>query len=181
MPQRVVRTAAVACVHALSGLAAGALAGAGLGYVGEHLSVTGHTRGVGLALTLVGLAALMFGHNVLPERNRETSQAALEFLHPLLWAVYNGAALGLGFTTRIRFAVWIAVPLMSLGLGLRWGWVIYGSYGIVRTALPEVVRRYAERRGFREVSAWLYAASGRMLVVSSVALIAGGIAVAVGT
>ena len=66
------------------------------------------------------------------EINRETSQALLE-LGPIRWSVVNGAALGVGFVSRIGFAAWYAIPLTAVGFGdPLLGSLVFGAYGAAR-------------------------------------------------
>jgi len=106
-----------------------------LGLAGAQIPL--NWRVTGGSLAAVGLLALglqhLFGERPrLIEINRETSQALLE-LGPIRWSVVNGAALGVGFVSRIGFAAWYAIPLTALGFGdPLLGSLVFGAYGAAR-------------------------------------------------
>lgn len=110
-------------------------------------------------MVAAGPASLeLLGHRCrLPQRDRETPKR-WAFLGPTRWALLNGASLGVGAGTRIGFAAWYAVPIGCLLVGSApLGALLYGLYGLTRTAavLPIML---AERhdRGMR-VTDWLFA------------------------
>lgn len=68
----------------------------------------------------------------LLQYNRETPRRWL-YGRPLRWAMFNGAMLGAGFTSRIGFWLWYVVPISALLSGTPpIGAFIYGCYGLVR-------------------------------------------------
>lgn len=117
----------------LSAVAAGAL----LGAVGQVVPQT-----VRLAcITLLAICAIGVGGFELGVRsfrpaqcNRETAQSWMQ-LGALRWATANGAALGVGVTSRIGFWLWYVIPVGALLSGKPWvGALVYGTYGFVRGA-----------------------------------------------
>jgi hypothetical protein len=53
------------------------------------------------------------------------------------WAARNGLAMGTGFTTRIGFWLWYAVPVSALlSASVLEGAAIYGAYALVRGSSP---------------------------------------------
>jgi hypothetical protein len=104
-----------------------------------------------LAATLLGLAAVggreLVSRRLVPppQLDRETAVGWLE-LGPYRWAVRNGAALGLGATSRLGYWLWYLVPVGAFAAGTPLlGAVVYGAYGLVRSlpALP----LYLDMRG----------------------------------
>lgn len=68
------------------------------------------------------------------------------------WAAFNGASLGIGFTTRIGFALWYVVPAASLLAGSPFaGAMIYGVYGTVRSGSALLLIAAARRTDLETV------------------------------
>lgn len=87
------------------------------------------------AVLAVAVGALDLGSRHLPviQCDRETSQRWMR-TDPLRWATRNGAALGIGATSRIGFWLWYLVPVSALLVGNPLlGGLIYGAYGFVRS------------------------------------------------
>jgi hypothetical protein len=112
----------------LAAATAGFALGWGGGQIPESVRVTGASIAA-LGLLGLGLAVLLGRTRRLLERNCETPQSWLEY-GPVGWAIVNGAALGVGFTSRIGFVAWYAVPVACIGFGdPLLGAVIFGAYG----------------------------------------------------
>ncbi|HEU0127902.1 MAG TPA: hypothetical protein VFQ48_04765 [Pseudonocardiaceae bacterium] len=110
-----------------------------------------------LALTLLTLAAVggrqLADQRLLspPQFDRETAQAWLQ-RGPYRWAVLNGAALGVGATTRLGYWLWYLVPVGSFATGTPLlGALIYGAYGLARS-LPALLLYLDMRRGSGRLS-----------------------------
>lgn len=126
---------AKALSFSLAATIAAVLIGALLGLVGSWLSLQFRIAAASLlSVIAIGVAigdATSMRLSVL-QCDRETSQTWMN-LGPLRWAARNGAALGLGFTSRIGFWLWYAVPTGALLFAdPRVGGVIYGLYGATR-------------------------------------------------
>jgi hypothetical protein len=122
--------------------------GASLGLIGSYLvpDVRAATASVFAVIGVVVAAIELTGRRVpLLERSRETPRRWVSESAPRAWAIRNGAALGLGFATRIGFWLWYVVPAASLLSGsLRDGAIVYGLYAAIRgfsvVALVEYLR-----------------------------------------
>ena len=128
---------AKAIVYTAAATAAAAAAGWGLGLVGSQVPFRARLAAAALlALTAVVVGVLdlaRIGVSVV-QCDRETAQAWLT-AGPLRWAARNGAALGVGVTSRIGFWLWYAIPASALLLGdPLHGALLYGVYGFVRAA-----------------------------------------------
>lgn len=124
-----------ATVYSLSSGVAGAATGALLGTLGSWLPESGRIAVaslLGIAAAILGGGELYYGRLRPMQCDRETPQRWLG-AGALRWAARNGAALGIGATTRIGFWLWYAIPLAALLYGRpALGAVIYGLYGLVR-------------------------------------------------
>jgi hypothetical protein len=120
----------------LAGSAAGAAGGATLGAAGGLLSAdvraatTVVLAAVGATVAVLGL----LGRRVsLPQHDVATPQ---RWLHqgPVRWALKNGAALGLGATTRIGFALWYVIPAYAVvSAHPARAAAVWSAYGAART------------------------------------------------
>lgn len=141
-------------IYILAAGSAAAAAGAALGAAGSLLSTE---LGAVLA-TLLGLVGVYLGASEtvgrrlkLLQRDTETPQRWMEH-GAFSWAALNGAALGVGFTTRIAFALWYVVPAASLLAGSPLvGATIYGAYGAARAGSALLVIAAANRSGLEHV------------------------------
>lgn len=121
--------------HSVAATLAGAAAGALLGAIGAALPFDARVA----VASLLGLAAIAIGILELGPRPRRVPQCDMETPQrwmnagPLRWATLNGAALGVGATSRIGFWLWYAIPISALLLGDPvLGALVYGFYGLVR-------------------------------------------------
>lgn len=122
-------------VYAVSSTLAGGAAGAVLGQLGSHLSIS-HRLAMASASAIFGLLAglLHFALRDIPlfQFNRETPQPWMRY-GALRWAILSGATLGTGVTTRIGFWLWYSIPVSALLFGSPMvGVLIYGLYGASR-------------------------------------------------
>lgn len=108
------------------------------GLLGLAGSILSRDVRIGLA-SLLAVAAIVIGVLDMSTSNLKLMQCDRETPHrwlyvgPLRWATWNGAALGLGFTSRIGFWLWYVVPVSVVLSGdPALGALIYGSYGLVR-------------------------------------------------
>jgi hypothetical protein len=132
-----------------SGVVTGCLVGVGIGLCGGRLAAG--TRAelaavlavLGVALASVGLC----GFNLRPlQFDRETPYGWLG-PGPIVWAVRNGSAIGLGAFTRIGFWLWYVVPCGALISGSTFlGAAGYGLYALVRTGAAGILMA-TENRG----------------------------------
>ncbi len=130
---------------------------------------------VRLALgTLAGTAAIFLGVLLiarravkLPQFDSETPQRWVN-LGGLRWAMLNGAALGLGFASRIGFWIWYVIPVGAFlsGDGFAGG-IVYGVYGAVRGWMVWtwliVLRGDRNGEDLSRRLLWSYAAAARSL------------------
>lgn len=129
---------AVAASLLLAATVAGAIAGGLVGGLGSSLPQDVRLGAVGLAL--IGLNALLVADIVggpvpMLQRDRTTPRRWVEE-SVAAWSLKAGAALGLGITSRIGFAVWYLVPVLALGTG-SWiaGAAVWAVYGLLRTGI----------------------------------------------
>jgi hypothetical protein len=123
-------------VYVASGAAAAAIVGAALGAIGNLLDVDARA-GIATLLALAALAvgtAEASGRHARPwQLDRETPQ---QWLHagPIQWAARNGAALGIGATTRIGFWSWYVIPAVAVLAGEPgFGASLFATYAVART------------------------------------------------
>lgn len=118
-----------------SALASSAISGILLGIAGRVLlprSVIGLPLLVPTACLFFGLLALLPIRHSLPQRDRETPPP-WTVSKPYTWALIDGSALGLGWMTRIQYAVWYVIPLAAIASGSPiLGGLIFLSYGFGR-------------------------------------------------
>jgi hypothetical protein len=124
-----------AVVYALSATTSAVVFGALLGLVGSILPL-GVRVGLG-SLFAVGAVIIGFTHFSgwrlrVAQCDRETPHRWL-YGSPFRWALWNGAALGVGVTSRIGFWLWYVIPIAATSSGSPMiGALIYGSFGFVR-------------------------------------------------
>lgn len=126
-----------AFVFSLAGTLSAALTGLVLGLLGSTAPLQMRVA-VASLLTLsgvvVGLLSLTLPRFTPLQCDRETPQKWL-FRGPIVWALWNGASLGFGATSRLGFWVWYVVPIGSFLVGHPFiGALFYGMYGLVRCA-----------------------------------------------
>lgn len=137
-------------VFAASSAFSGATVGAGLGAVGGTL--TGDALSlVAAVMALGGIvagAATLFGQKVpLIQRDRETPRRWLSY-PPSVGAALTGAMLGLGFTTRLGYALWYAVPVLALLTASPVvGAVLFATYGLARGLAAWGLASEVQRQG----------------------------------
>src|SRR6266545_4524961 len=119
----------------ISSALAATATGAVLGGIGTLIPIDVR---IGLATVLavpavaLGLIELTQRSVPVPQRDRETSQRWMQS-GALRGAARNGLALGLGFSTRIGFWLWYAIPTGAVLTGdWRVGAALYGTYGAGR-------------------------------------------------
>lgn len=124
-----------AVTYSVAATVAGAATGALLGAVGAVMPFSARVA----ISSVLALIAIAIGFMELGPRPRRVPQCDVETPQrwmnagPLRWATLNGAALGIGATSRIGFWLWYAIPLGALLLGDPvLGALIYGLYGLVR-------------------------------------------------
>lgn len=175
-----------AIAFALSSGIAGIIAGATLGGIGQLVPP-------GARLTLVTLASLFALALGVQESlqlglspvqcNHETPQSWLRG-GALRWALTNGAALGLGCTSRIGFWLWYVIPAGCLAFADPWaGAAVYGTYALARGLAPLgylMTARYLWLRRLGDgdsLSGWLLTHRAAAQVSSGAALACVGAAV----
>lgn len=145
-----------AFISVASSTMAAALMGLLLGIVGANVrdSVRTSTLLVLAWFSIVFVAVeLLSGRRLLPQRDRETPQRLLHY-GPILWAVYNGALLGVGFASRLGTWLWFTVPVFSFASGSPYaGAAIFGLYGFVRLSILAILSWVAIRRPSVDVAA----------------------------
>jgi hypothetical protein len=136
--------AVLASTTVLAAGVAGALAGAIVGGFGAFVPLDVRVvLGMTGALLLI-VAACLPRLGVL-QWDRETKQELL-VRGPLVWAMLNGALLGVGVTSRLGFWIWYTVPLCAFVLGVpAAGAVIWGGYSVARLVLA-IALSFAMRR-----------------------------------
>jgi hypothetical protein len=116
---------------AIGGLAMGATLGA-VGALLVESQRAALATALCLAAVVVATAELLGYRLRVPGRSRETPRKWMR-RNPLTAAALNGVSLGLGWSTRIGFWLWFAVPLGSILSGSSYeGMAIYGAYGLTR-------------------------------------------------
>ncbi|WP_324335037.1 hypothetical protein [Baekduia sp.] len=149
-----------------------------LGFAGGLLWTPADRASLGLLLggffLLIGALGVT-GRWVAPiQVDRETSYEWLDGRVP--WAIRNGAALGAGFTSRLGFQLWYAVPVSASLFGSPFlGACLYGAYALTRSGAAVVqmalVRRRLKLRNLLELRAFA------TRVTSAFLLVAGAVAV----
>ncbi|SRR6266540_3184344 len=152
----------------ISSALAATATGAVLGGIGTLIPIDVR---IGLATVLavpavaLGLIELTQRSVPVPQRDRETSQRWMQS-GALRGAARNGLALGLGFSTRIGFWLWYAIPTGAVLTGdWRVGAALYGTYGVARGLAPweivgagRVIRRMRNRE--TDLGWWLVERGG---------------------
>ncbi len=154
------RTAAT--VFTLAGALSAAVVGGILGRVGGLVSEPSRHRLMTI-LAAIGVMIAVFElvrrrPVWLPQRSRETPKRWLDY-DPVTWALLNGAALGVGASSRIEFWLWYVVPLGAFLSGsVLLGIALYAVYGLGRVAgvwaillAPETRRRGLDSLALRLV------------------------------
>lgn len=99
------------------------------------------------------LVELTVNVKILPQRDRETKQKLLSH-GPHLWAVENGALLGIGFVSRLGTWLWLVLPVgVILSGDVRAGAMVYGIYGFTRLLVPSILATAAHRHPSINISA----------------------------
>ena len=115
----------------IGGTAAGAL----LGLLGGLMPFSARVAIASvLALVAIAIGVLELGPRPrrVPQWDIETPQSWMN-AGAIRWALLNGAALGVGATSRIGFWLWYAIPVSALLLGNPLlGALVYGCYGLFR-------------------------------------------------
>jgi hypothetical protein len=165
---------------------AAAVAGAALGAVGGLVpAALRATLATLLALVALVPASLeLAGRRCrLPQRDRETPRRWTA-LGSRRWALRQGATLGVGAGTRIGFAAWYAVPCGCLLLGSpAFGAILYGLYGLTRTAAVVPIMVAARADHGARITGWLFSrralarriVAGNLLVLAVVVAYAAGV------
>lgn len=128
-------------VFALASILSAAIVGALLGLLGglvptEARSAVGALAA--LSLAVIGIAYLTGRYRDMVQRNCETAQGWLD-RGPLHWSIRNGAALGVGFMSRLGFVSWYVIPVACFLYGDPvLGAVLFGLYGGTRGFAPVV-------------------------------------------
>lgn len=145
--------AAVAIAAATS---TGVVCGLLFGAAGASLSPvarTGATAATVFGSLLLAVAEAGSARRLLPQRNKETSQALVHD-GPLPWAAKHGALLGMGFASRIGTWLWYFIPLAAFAShSPAAGALIYGVYSFVRLLGSAIGAAVAIHRPAIDVSA----------------------------
>lgn len=167
-------------LHGLAGTVTGAALGALLGLAGSALP----GRGAAAVAIAVGVAAVGLGlanvggrlERAYDVRDRETPQRWLDG-GAARWAILNGSSLALGFSTRVGYWLWYAVPISCLLTGRpAAAALVYGSYGLVRSGLGLFwVSRALSRIGVAAFLARLTGVRRRLLAAEGMLLVAVGV------
>ncbi len=169
---------AKAIVYSLASTLAAGAAGGALGWAGYLLPwslrlVAASVAGV-LAI-LLGLVEVR-GRRLCPvQRDIETPQHWM-LAGSLQWAALNGAALGLGATTRIGFWLWYVVPLGALlSGGADAGALVYGAFGASRGMAVWVILYGLIRIRPRDWRVWLIHQNGTARLAAAQTLVSVGV------
>lgn len=133
---------------------ASGVAGLALGLLGNAMSSDLRIACATL-LSLLGVfvgGATILGYKVaLPQCDRETPRRWVAEGR-FRWAIRNGAALGVGATSRIGFYLWYAVPAgATLLADPVFGALLYGSYGFTRGVGAWGIWTAARRGSFERI------------------------------
>jgi hypothetical protein len=174
---------AKALAFSLASTLAAATTGALLGTVGSSAPTEGRVAVASVAAVLsIAIGVIDLGSRRLPvlQCDRETSQSGLR-LRPYLWAMRNGAALGIGATSRVGFWLWYLIPVGALLVGSPvLGGLIYGTYGFVRGwSVWLLLLGLLNRVPGGDPSGWLISRYGTAQLLTSGHLLMVGVAVAV--
>ncbi|HEV2107381.1 MAG TPA: hypothetical protein VGR16_03895 [Thermomicrobiales bacterium] len=175
---------AKAVVFALAATLASVLAGWVLGFAGEAISFNARVAVASLlAVIAIGIGALELGPRPprLLQWDGETPQRWMN-AGALRWASLNGAALGIGATSRIGFWLWYAIPCSAFLLGdPLLGALLYGIYGCVRGWSVWAFLLLPRRLGIGgdAFGVWLVTHGEWSRLVAATQLLAMGIAVAI--
>jgi hypothetical protein len=120
------------------------------------------------------------GRRIRPlQCDRETPRSWMQ-AGPLRRAVRNGAALGLGATTRIGFWLWYVVPVSAIVCGRPdVGALVYGSYGATRGLAVWGIIYGVRRARWRNWQQWLASRNSRARLVTAQALLGLGLAITI--
>ena len=128
--------------YVLTGTTAAAVSGAVLGAIGGLLPVdlrASLTVLISIGAVTIGILEVRGARIFLLQFNRETPSQWLR-PGPLIWAMRNGAALGIGLGSRLGFWLWWVIPLGAMLSGsVLIGAVGYGLYGFTRTGGVRVI------------------------------------------
>jgi len=104
--------------------------------------------GIGCLLLVTGLIEISGRRVPLVQWNRETPRSWVSG-SLTTWTVKNGAILGSGVFTRLGFAGWYLMPCVVLvSPNLALSVLVFGAYGLTRTACVFDTLSVVNRRGF---------------------------------
>lgn len=170
-------------IFALSATLSGALAGTILGGLGQELPVSIRVSlSSSLALVAVGIGGVtLLGLRLKPIQRQCETPKSWVFAGPLRWAAWNGAALGVGATTRIGFWLWYVTPISAFLIGQPiLGAALYGTYGFTRAASSGVLL-LSQPRWIRadDLGLWMISQATLARHLSAAYMVAGGLIVAI--
>lgn len=94
---------------------------------------------------------------------------------PVRYAVKTGSVIGIGASTRIGFTAWYLLPVGVLVLGkASYGALVWGGYGLARSALSIAVRAQNARSDIREVGARLLGRRAEATALSATIVVSSG-------
>lgn len=124
-----------ALAFSLSTTITGVLVGVALGLVGKCIALETRIILATVAVVaglVIGAIDLAIVHIPVVERNCETPRRWLRY-GALRWAIVNGVALGLGFTSRVGYWIWYLIPVASLLFAdVILGAAVYSAYALFR-------------------------------------------------
>jgi len=100
---------------------------------------------------------------------------------PYLWAVQNGASLGVGAGSRLGFWLWYVIPVGAFASGTPMvGAACFGLYGLVRAGGVAGLLRIVQKHGLQEVSVLESYGTMRQLTSWMLLAVSGAAAIVVG-
>lgn len=162
----------------------GAAVGTVLGALGGLLPFSARVAMASiLSLIAIAVGVLELGPRPwrVPQCDVETPQRWMN-AGAIRWATLNGAALGVGATSRIGFWLWYAIPASAILLGDPVsGALVYGLYGLIRGGSVWAFLLLPTRLGMRgdHFGLWVVTHVEMSRIATAAQLIALGMAVTI--
>jgi hypothetical protein len=172
----------IATLFVGASVATGLAAGACLGLIGAALSshaADALAVALGVLAVLSAIRQLRGKKRVFVQRDRETPYRWL-YGNRYAWAVKNGLALGIGFTSRLGYELWYLVPVTALlTRNVLGGALIFATYSFIRAVSSAALLPLFRKVGTAGLLAIIDRQRERFSLLTTVALGAGGLALSI--